>query len=280
MSTLKPGFNTGISNEDYHAEREYISSSGLKLILNDPKEYYKRYILGEDTGSFNQEAMDFGTYIHGLILEPHLLEGEFAIFEGLMKEGKEWEEFEKTIGERILIMGSQKIAADKLIKKFNKATILLGDPGEEKEVKVSSFFEGGDAEQSLCGEINGVKIKVRFDYRKESENYASVNDIKTSSYNIGTKKGAEKVCNMYSYDLSAALYVDLAEQVTGKKHDFYFTFISKKHLPTIKIYKASEKMLESGRKKYLKAIEKIKIARATNVYYTNTIQELDSDYQG
>ena len=42
---LKIGLNNNITNEDYHNDREYESSSSLKLYLKDPKEYHNRYIL-------------------------------------------------------------------------------------------------------------------------------------------------------------------------------------------------------------------------------------------
>ena len=43
---LKLGFNEDISNDDYHNDREFVSSSGLKLMLKDPRKFYKNYVLG------------------------------------------------------------------------------------------------------------------------------------------------------------------------------------------------------------------------------------------
>ena len=51
MKKLKIGKNKDMTNEEYHADREYISSSGLKLILKDPDEYYRQYVLDEKSES-------------------------------------------------------------------------------------------------------------------------------------------------------------------------------------------------------------------------------------
>lgn len=273
---LKLGFNEDIDNEDYHADREYLSSSSLKMMLKDPRKFYKVYVENEKVEQSNKSALDLGSYIHARILEPHLVEKEFAVFNGHMRRGKSWDEFLENAGEKIIITRSQKNMADDLIRKYEEASVILGKQGlEEKEVKISSFFEKGFAEQTLCGIIDGIKIKVRFDYRKDFEDFGSINDIKTTSDYIGTKKSVERICANFDYDLSAALYVDLATQVTGKPHDFYFCFLSKKD-GACRIFRASEQMLEKGREKYMEAIQKIKKARESGIYFENRIEELES----
>lgn len=272
--TLKLGLNDYLTNEEYHGDTEYISSSGLKLILNDPRKFYKEYILGERTASSNP-AFDFGSYVHCAILEPHLLDAEFAIFDGIQKRGKVYEECVEKNPNKTIISRTQSTQAQKLIDAFNAATVVIGAQGHDKEVCVSSFYSGGFAEQTATAEINGVKVKVRSDYRKEFEDFGSINDIKTTSENIDTVRSAERVCALYDYDLSAALYVDVFNMVTGKPHDFYFTFLSKKN-GECRMYKASEQMLERGRAKYQEAIQNLIKAKESGIWYVNKIQEIRS----
>lgn len=274
MSKLELGFNKDISNQDYHDDREYISSSGLKMMYKDPRSYYKAYILGEKE-TFNQSAMDLGSYIHALILEPHLIEKEFAVFTGAMRRGKEWEEFQKDVGDRIIITRSQKSLADELVKNFLTTKVIIGAAENEKEVALSSFYTDGNAEETLCVEIDGVKVKVRFDYRKEWDSFGSINDIKTTAAEADSPEKVEEICRSFSYDISAALYVDAVTKHTGKPHDFYFTFMSKADKQSY-MYKASEQMLEEGRRKYKIALERLKEARRTGVYYKNVIREINS----
>lgn len=274
MSKLELGFNKGIDNAVYHDDREYVSSSGIKMLYKDPRLYYKNYILNE-TDTFNQSAMDLGSYIHALILEPHLVEKEFAIFLGASRRGGVWEEFEKENAGKIIITRSQKAVADKLIEGFRNTKIIMGDHNHEKEVSLSSFYEKGEAEETLCVVIDDVKVKVRFDYRKEWDSFGSINDIKTTAADASSPEKAELICQSFGYDVSAALYVDAVEQQTGKPHDFYFTFMSKMDNQSY-MYKASEQMLAEGRRKYKIGLERLKEARISGVYYKNIIREINS----
>lgn len=273
--TLKLGLNDYISNEDYHDDREFISSSGLKMVLNDPRKFYKEYILNEGVKGSSNPAFDFGSYVHCAILEPDMLDKEFAIFDGVQKRGKTYEECVSKNEGKTIISRVQASNAQKLIDAFNEATVVIGPQGHDKEVKVSSFYSGGYAEQTCTAEIEGIKVKVRSDYRKEFDDFGSINDIKTTGDNIDTAKSAERVCSIYDYDLSAALYVDIFSTVTGKPHDFYFTFLSKKN-GECRMYKASEQMLAKGREKYMEAIGKLKEARESGQYYVNRIEEINS----
>lgn len=274
MTKLKPGFNENISNEEYHSEREHVSSSALKLMLKNPKEFYSKYVLNEQTSS-SSAAMDLGSYIHARILEPHLVEKEFAIWENGYRRGKAWEDFQKQHDNKIIITSSQKYLTDEIVKSFEEEKVVLGKPGNEKEVLLSSFYTNGMAEETLCGEIDGIKIKVRFDYRKEFDSFASINDIKTTGEPLkyASLDALRAICDAWSYPLSAALYVDMAEQQTGKPHDFYFTFLSKAD-KGIQMVKASEDFLEKGRKEYKEAIKLLKEARKSGIYYINKIKEI------
>lgn len=272
---LKLGFNEGISNSDYHDDREFISSSGLKLILKDPRAFHRLYVLNEESDKPNSAALDFGSYLHCLILEPHLLEEEFAIFTGARRAGKAWEDFQKENEGKILISKSQEMQAKILIDNFNATKVWIGEGENEVEVPLSSFYQGGEAEETLCVDLEGVKVKVRFDYRIEGEESGAIYDLKTTSEYANNPESVERICALYGYDVSAALYVDAVEQETGKPHDFYFTFVSKKDGQST-MYKASEQMLEEGRKKYKKGIDRLIKARETGIYYRNVIQEIRS----
>lgn len=273
MSILKLGINDYISNEDYHADTEFISSSGLKLMHKDPRKFHKEYVMGERQSFANSAALDFGSYLHCAILEPHLLDKEFAVFQGIQRRGGVFKEFEKQHEGKVIITNVQAQKAQQLLNNFYDSNVVIGEQGNDKEVSLSSFYSGGYAEQTVTAVINGVKVKVRSDYRKEFEDFGSINDIKTTGDIIDSIHSARRVCDIWGYHISAALYVDVFTAVTGKPHDFYFTFLSKAN-GEVRMYKASEEMLANGRKDYLEAIELLKEARKTGVYYINRVEEL------
>jgi exodeoxyribonuclease VIII len=268
---LKDGFNEDVNNDYYHSNRQYKSSSALKLILKDPRQYYKTYVLNEPS-SISSDALSIGSYVHTRILEPHLVDEEYAIYTS-RKQGKAWEDFKEENEGKTILSSSQKSLSDSMIAEFEKATIKIGNADNEKEVFIKSFFEGGVPEETLCGKLDGYPIKVRFDYRKEFEDFGSINDLKTTGSPMSNREEVEEICAYWDYDLSAALYVDMVTKATGKPHDFYFVFISKKNYET-KIFKASETMLERGRDKYKKAIELLKKAESSGIYFDNRIEEL------
>lgn len=278
MNDLKEGFNRGVSNEHHHKNKTHISSSGLKLLLKSPKSFYEEYVLGKEKEWGNMDALNIGSYVHSLILEPEKTDEEFIIYSGT-RRGKEWEAFSKENEDKIILTTSQSIACKNWVDTFNKTTVLLGAQDNTKEVPLSSFFDEGEAEVTVCTELEGVEVKVRPDYWKEGtfngEPFHSIQDIKTSGQYVTSKADVERICSQWDYDLSAALYVDVMQKVTSTPHDFFFMFISKKD-GQCAMYKASKQMLEEGRKKYVKALRYLKRARETGIYWENKIEEIDS----
>jgi len=274
--SLKLGINKEISNKDYHSDREFVSSSGLKLLYENPREYYERYVLGVkvSTPPKLQAAFDFGSYLHTMILEPELLSDEYLIYTGPEEDEEAIESMREANTSKTIITASQVKAANNLYKNYSGETVLLGSHGSEKEVPLSSFFQGGHAEQTFCAELDGVKVKVRCDYRKEtSDGVFSIQDVKTTSGKRLSRYDVEKICTKYSYALSAALYCDVVEKCTGEKHDFYFMFLSKTS-NNVSMFKASEEFLERGRRQYKIALKRLKKARESGVYYEHKIEEL------
>ena len=266
-----------ISNEDYHNDREYKSTSVLKAMLKNPREYYYKYVLNEtEEKPRNMSSMNLGSYIHGAILEPELQEKEFAVYSGKVKRGKDWEKFKDQNQGKTIITTSQERIAEKIISAFQESSLILGD--KEEEIFLSSFYTGGEAEETVTAIIDGMPIKVRFDYRKFKQGkYASINDIKTTFENMkwAHKSVVENICKSWQYDISAALYCDIIEKVTGVKHDFFFTFLSTGDFG-VRHVKASEQFLSEGRRKYKEAIRLIQEGDRTGIYYSNSIEEVDS----
>ena len=260
---LKEGILDNISNNAYHSDKEYESSSTLKKMFENPKEYYRTRVKGEEAyiPPRLQEAFDFGSYLHTLILEPHLLDHEYHIG----TEGK--------VGKKSISMDNA-VLANKMFNKYNKETIELGEQGKESLVKLNTFIEGGIAEQTLCTTLDGIKVKVRPDYRREFLDHGQIVDVKTTSEASLTPYKVDKICAKYGYALSAALYVDVVQQLTGIEQEFYFLFLSKKGINQVEIFKASDSFLERGRKQYTLALKRLKKARETGIYYAANVPEL------
>lgn len=227
---LIDGINEDISNQDYHADNRYLSSSNLKLVLKDREKFYNEIILG-NRESISKPAFDEGSYAHTLILEPHLEEKEYAFFPGWTKRGNEWEAFKEANSTKIILSKPQKVRVQKLIKAYNKrpeAVELIG---------------GGFSEHTVAGELMGVPIKVRADYINVDKGYVA--DVKTTGYSADVDTFKYTV-QSFSYQLSAALYAEMFKKYYGKDFDFYFIVLSKKD-STCEVFKASEATMIEGR---------------------------------
>jgi len=253
---LKLGINN-CDNESYHQDRKFKSSSTLKLFLKDPREYYKRYVLGEPREDTYKSAYDFGSYMHSLLLEPDKTDDEFAVFEGATRRGKAYQEFKANNENKTIITASQAQQALDLYNLYHE------------HLDTQGLIEDGIAEHTLCVELDGIPIKVRADYIKEG----MIIDVKTSSDPVD-KFSAAKTIIRFDYDLSAALYVDAFKKYTGQDHEFIFAFLNKQN-GDVGILKASEALLENGRKKYKTAIKRLAEAEKSGVYFKGGIQEVD-----
>lgn len=232
---LSLGLNQ-VSNEAYHADKEFLSSSDLKLILDDPAKFYDEKVLGNRGPQEESPALAEGSLTHSLILEPHLVANEYAIFPGLRKAGPDWEDFKLKYADKTIVSAPQKQRCLKNLESFRRSK-----PAVE-------LITGGYAEQSICALIQDIKIKTRCDYINLEKNY--IVDVKTSSFPVAPKESFLFTIDRYKYDLSAALYCQVAENYYGRPFTFYFVAIAKPksllELGECVVYRVSKETREKG----------------------------------
>lgn len=238
---LKLGENK-CSNEDYHADTKFYSSSVLKLLLKDRAAFYDQYILGNRRPQLSKDAFVLGSYVHSLILEPNLTDSEFAIAPGDIKirRGKNYDAF-KSLPDNInktIITTAQRDQAEQMIDAYDNQTVAV------------ELITGGEPEKTLCVELDGVPIKVRGDYVNVDKGY--IVDIKTTA--AGTDKYSVINTNLqWDYLLSASLYSMTFEHHYGKPFTFYWCYLGKR-TSTCDVYKMSNKTRKQGDEKVLKAL--------------------------
>ncbi|MEZ0208724.1 MAG: PD-(D/E)XK nuclease-like domain-containing protein [Candidatus Paceibacterota bacterium] len=242
------------SNADYHKDRKYLSSSVLKVIYKDLAEYKSQYIDGNKKEMSNQGALDEGSLTHAYLLDPATIKTEYAFYPGLRKAGADWEAFKASLdpdsGHKIIISKPQKLKVESYVKAF------------KARPEAVEMLKDGAAEQTICGTLNGVPIKVRFDYINVDK--GAIYDVKTTGYPADVDS-FKQTLNGLSYQLSAALYCALAEQYYNRKFDFYFIVISKSELEC-HVYKTSDKTMSEGRRMVDVACAKYLKAKETNVW--------------
>lgn len=247
-------------NEIYHSDNGFISSSALKLLLEDPIRYKAKYI-DKTIKPDQKDAFDVGNAYHTKLLEPHKFAKEYGKFDG-MKKGKKWEEFKKA-NEGMTILGNKGWLEYENLVKSTKM-----HPDHKRLLE-------GKSEVSFYTTLEDIKVKVRFDKLNLDKGFGM--DLKSTTGLLLGSKGTYKIKQSIAgldYDLSAALYLDAANKIlkilADKKgvefvpiKDWYWIFASKDYA-SCKICKASDAMLQNGRKKYKLAIELLKKYQSSN----------------
>lgn len=272
----KQGIFLNKPNDVYHSDDGFKSSSQLKVILNDPMKYYKKYITKE-LPKEEKDAFVIGNAWHCKILEPHLFDKEYTSYSGGIKRGEKWEKFKKANKGKTILGNKQLLEFDNLCKAVEKSTI------------VKPYLEG-DHEVSVYVKLEGYDIKVRFDVLNKLQQFGC--DPKSMQGNLIGIKGKYRCQQQIAgldYDLSAALYMDaynlLIEMINKQKGKevykpltaWYWLFASKE-FAHCRIFKATEKMLKNGRKKYKIAIELLKKYEASNwelKEFEEQVEEID-----
>lgn len=257
---LQPGINH-CTNAEYHSDKEYLSSSKLKTLLESPAKFYKE--LTEPPEPMTGAHLDLGTYVHALLLEPDLVAEEYRTFPGFRRAGKDYELFKAQWPDKQIISASMENNGQRLA-----ASAKACPPALE-------LLKNGLAELSIAAVLDDVQVKARFDYIRPTE--GMIIDLKTSRDPAGKQYFKDTIAQ-YQYDLSAALYMQIAEQFYGRPFDFYWIVISKTDVPECRVYKASAKTMQAGRHKVSQALEVYKQCKKTGLWLDNapksaTIQE-------
>ena len=239
------------TNEQYHGDNGYLSSSNLKLLLKDP-EKFKHEILDGNRVNKQVNAFDEGNYAHSLILEPHTIPDEYAFFPGFRKMGKDWDEFKLKNSDKIMLSKPQKHRVERWVEAYSKRP------------EAVSLISGGEAELSVAGDLAGVPVKVRADYINVDKGYIA--DVKTTAYSPELDS-FKYVVNSLNYDLSAALYCKMFGQEFNKKFDFYFIVLGKRDI-VCEVYKASEETLRGGELLVMEALSKYKKCKESGIWTT------------
>lgn len=235
MFTLKKGYND-CSNEEYHSDRSFYSSSALKMLLKDKQAFYRKFILNEKQEKVVNHNFTFGSLIHAMLLEPELVDDEFCVFDG-NKSSQAYKTFVKENKGKEIVTPTA----------WNNALHLRDVCRQDSAF---SYIQGGEAEKTLAGEMGGMPIKVRADYIKDDY----ILDIKTTSMDITKIENIERACANYGYALSAALYLDMFKKKRKKLKRFLFWFVHKQTGNTA-LVQASEEFLEHGRNQIKEAID-------------------------
>jgi len=176
-----------------------LSSSSCKKLIESPK----AYATSLTEGSPDSQALRDGRLTHLCVLEPHRLD-EFTFVDGT-KASKSFKLTAEELGKDLVYTNLELNKAQKIAK-----AVLANE-------EAAALLSGCEFEIPAIGEFMGLPFRGKADAKKGT----TIIDLKTTA-NI---RDFMYSANKYSYDLQAALYLDLFDA-----DDFIFLVVDKRTL--------------------------------------------------
>ncbi len=265
---MKPGVYD-MSNAEYHAS-EGVSRSKL-IDIRNPLKYYKRYVAENRVPKKKTKEMIIGNIVHSLVLEPTLVDSEYAVKEkinGATKDGKKY-----NAGFSLLAGGREVIASDDYELSKCMAEEILKHP------IFLRIIPGAKIEKSIfwVDEESGLLCKARPDIW--NDDIGLICDLKTNpECDIDSINGY--VIKQYGYHIQAAMQADAIASVTGKViNNFYFLLAGKEQPYMPRVLQLKEGWIELGRKHYKDALKILKVCMETNLWSLDREKIFDIEYE-
>lgn len=194
-----------------------LNKSSIEKILDCPLAYK----LGLEQKDEPTPAMQFGTLVHSMILEPETVPALYHIMQGDLRSKAGKTERAKALEEGKAIVSASDFEKAKTmqerVKAHPAASWLLGLPGRSE---VSMFWE-------MPTEDGRVRqCKARADRIAQVGGGEIIIDLKTHSGAVSPSE-IERTVAKFGYHRQAAWYSDGYERIAGRPcHGFYFIFIS------------------------------------------------------
>lgn len=237
---MNPGIYDNLNNAEYHGDKSAVSKSGLDLIAKSPAHFqWARTHASNET-----PAMEKGSLIHTLVLEPEKVEDEYVILPPTIKQrrGKEYDAFLLTVGERKVILATA-MAEAKLIAESVRA-----NPVAERIIGDAVAFERSVFAEDFA---TGVLCKCRPDIVLANAIY----DLKTTRN--ANARSFSYSCRNYRYHVQAAFYTDVSRAAGMDVERFGFIAVDSDTMPyqcTV-FHRMSQQAIDQGRAEYRENLE-------------------------
>jgi len=286
-----PGIHQGLPNDNYHLS-DGISSTGIKRTLVSSLHFKDKYDQAQELQAkglpqATTPTLEFGNKYHELILEPELFAEHYmgpvdqALLKGALNTVPELKEACKELGLKVGGSRGELITrlkeADPAVRIYEEVlanacgdkTIiddedwerLMGMQKRLKEHKtIGHLFDEGQAEVSVywTDKETGVLCKIRPDWVKPIDavdgHQHMLIDLKSAI--DASHDGFERAVYNFGYHISAAMYLEGWEEVTGEDLSGYFLFTAQEHFRPYALapYPIDDDALAIGKKRFHEAL--------------------------
>lgn len=262
------GIFKDLSNDDYHANKNAVSRSGLWDFKKTPSKYWNNYLNPDRKPKKQTPDMEFGSAFHTYVLEPELFDKQYCVKDIVLpviqpkplkgdlqlKHGKELGHELYEEAKRVEM--TQKALRDRLLDEFaansaGKKLLTLDQMDALRQMKQSvlnhpqaaALIVGGAIEHSLFWKDphTGVNCKTRPDIWHEN----MTGDLKTVK--DGDERSFISSCAHYGYHLQSAMNREGIYHNTGKDIKTHTFICVEKEWPHLtSVYILSHAALDSA----------------------------------
>lgn len=241
----------------YHHDLERASCSMLKGMLLSPAHYLQQVFAPH----VSTPAMEFGSLVHLLVLEPHHFPHHYAVIPGTGRpsaaERREAQEFSP--GRRILSeveLHEARLAAEQVMHRQ-----VRGRPFHR-------FLEEGLPEATFYYEdpVTQVRCKVRMDLWHPE----LIFDLKTTRH--PTSEAFSRACIALHYDMQAYMYclADARFRGSDQAREFVFLGVQSDAPHPVHVMSAGASFMANGEAKYVRAISLLRACAASDYWPDNS----------
>lgn len=268
MNTQRtPGIFENIPNETYHADKEWLSSSQIKVALQSALAF-KYFVLDGKGEKSKSASKDFGSVVHKLILEEKDFLNEYYVADlaGIdlrTTHGKNKKaEIQGLAGSRILISQED----------YDKACAcrdsVMSHPDARRYLEMPGVSEASvyvELDHTLpSGEMVMLKVRVRPDRLVHGHAILDLKTTKNPSKDSFTKDALADWG--YGYDVSAALYVRAIAKLTGEILPFIFIAVRNDAPYECGVYKLKDESMKRGEARLNRALTTIVLAERAGIW--------------
>jgi len=235
-----------LSDENYYADRQFLSNSSLKMLRESPTKFdqWRKGIYRQpDTSAFA-----LGKAVHSMFLE-----GVDTAVLCEIRRDKRTQEYrdllDASYGKNLLTASEYK-DYEGMVKKLQSIE------------EVNNLIDGGVPELAGFANLYGLDFKAKADMIIETEDLKYLVDLKTSAKPLDE---FYRSARYLLYNQQAYLY----QQIFGIDH-FIFVVVEKSYPYEVGIFECSDEFLTSGRLELEKSVEMYKELFINNEYNPNS----------
>lgn len=252
--TMKKKYPDGvhiISNDEYHSS-EGLSRSGLWQFKKSPHHYWSEYLSGTREQTPPTPSMVIGELVHCMSLEPEQLVERYAVAPEINKRTKEgkaqWDEFEQSVVERVVITQQQYDVAQEMsinLRKNDTFNLLVDDALIEKSI----YF---------THESTGLQCKVRPDVWQSN----IVADLKTTA--DASYRAFQLSAYKFGYFLQAGMIKEALRSVGENLEKFVIVCVENQKPYATALYILDDAAVEYGVNLFNTLMDKFKACHDKN----------------